>query len=171
MCTHRELHHSFFIYYGHGTRENCAIHTNPPANALKWYMAWLANNGIKVTWSTKDRLYTMTRTGRWEKCVVGGNLTVMESRPPNPLSQRRNQTVLWWGEERIHSWRLLPSQNEPLWWVCVPLLQQSAVVTQHRWLLEQGQEETDKGMRYENEHKKINFKSGKLLSKFQPPSF
>lgn len=53
MCTHRELHHSYFIYYGHGTPENCVIHINPPANAFKWYMAWLANNEIKVTWNTK----------------------------------------------------------------------------------------------------------------------
>lgn len=25
----RELHHSYFIYYGHDTLQNCVIHTNP----------------------------------------------------------------------------------------------------------------------------------------------
>lgn len=33
-CSHcdRELHHSYFIYYGHDTQQNCVIHTNPHTN-------------------------------------------------------------------------------------------------------------------------------------------
>lgn len=89
----------------------------------------------------------MTRTGSWEKCGVGGNLTVMASRPPNPLSQRRKQTEVWREKERIYSWLLLwvLCQNKPLWWARVLFSQQSATVTQHWLQLKQGQEETNKG--------------------------
>lgn len=82
MCAHRELHHSFFIYYGHGTLENCVIHTNPPANVLKWCMAWLANRGIKVSSRTKGEVHddTVPRTGSWEKCGAAEDPTVMVSR-------------------------------------------------------------------------------------------
>lgn len=141
--------HSFFIYYGHGTLDNCVIHTNPSANALKWSTAWLANKGIKVTWSLK--LYGQWKDERGQeagkKCGVGGNLTVMGSRPPSPLSQRRKPTELWREEERIYSWLLFwgPCQTKPLRWVCVLFSQQSATVTQHWLQLKQGQEETNKG--------------------------
>lgn len=152
MCTHRELHHSYFIYYWHGTPENCVIHTNPSANAFKWYMAWLANNEIKVTWNTKAmctiKWWWGQEAGR-NVCmsVCWGDLTVTVSRPPNPSSERRKQTELRREEERFYSWLLLwvPCQNKPLWCVCVLFSQQSTAVTQQWLQLKQGQEETNKG--------------------------
>lgn len=87
-------------------------------------MAWLANNGAKVTWSLK--LYVQRNDDEDRKLGksvgwVRGNLAVMVSRPPSPLSQSGKPTELWREEERIYSWLLLwvPCQNKPLWWVCV----------------------------------------------------
>lgn len=81
----RELHHSYFIYYGHDTLQNCVIHTNPHTNIYKWHMAWLT---VKYSCLKKQ----VSR--RW---ITDGEERELELPPrgclPSPTSQAASMSV------------------------------------------------------------------------------
>lgn len=143
--------HSFFIYYGHATLENCVIHTNPSANALK-----CVHGLVSKQWSKGHLESEVVRTTKcWrgqeagEKCGVGeGESSSNGEQTTKSLESewKTDRTVARRGEDLFLTAAVSSvSKQTSLMSLCVLLSQQSATVTQHWLQLKQGQEETNKG--------------------------
>lgn len=137
-------HHSYLIYYGHDTLQNCATRTNPYANTCKWHMACLILQysipylkiyiymltGQSLSWNAtrEERVHQWRTRERASKMGWKKNSPRWNQITKSPPELERKQTDRGKrATEGIYSWLLLWAQwqNKLLWCLWCSVLTQN----------------------------------------------